>query len=115
MILLVLHLTLTDDICESFKKYFPYLSGSTHLCCEACLNGTWKIIDATWDPALRQAGFSVNDPWDGMSETIPAVTRRNESREQIDDPPYAHRKERGKFILHLNHWFEEIRRGNEFF
>lgn len=32
------------------------------------------MVDATWDLPLEKAGFPVNLHWDGISDTLPAVT-----------------------------------------
>ncbi|HEX3002477.1 MAG TPA: transglutaminase family protein, partial [Methanoregula sp.] len=44
-----------------------------HLACRVLINGRWVLVDATWDPALRQGGFPINESWDGLSETRCAV------------------------------------------
>jgi hypothetical protein len=44
-----------------------------HLACRVQLGCRWILVDATWDPPLAKAGFPVNDPWDGYSETRCAV------------------------------------------
>ena len=44
-----------------------------HLACRVQAGCRWILVDATWDPPLAKAGFPVNDPWDGYSETRCAV------------------------------------------
>jgi hypothetical protein len=45
----------------------------THLACRAHIEGQWVLIDATWDSALKKAGFPVNEAWDGVHPTKNAV------------------------------------------
>jgi hypothetical protein len=45
-----------------------------HLSCLVKLEGEWKLVDATWDLPLEKGGLSVNHSWDGISETLNAVT-----------------------------------------
>jgi hypothetical protein len=94
------------------KEYFSTLSGSTHLLCRVYLNGEWKNLDATWDPPLRRVGFPINDPWDGISSTIPAVIQHcgQEKKEKISTlEQWENWRE---FIKHLNLWLDEIRKEN---
>jgi hypothetical protein len=44
-----------------------------HLACRVRIDNRWLLLDATWDRALKQAGFPVNEHWDGLAETICAV------------------------------------------
>jgi hypothetical protein len=44
-----------------------------HLACRVRINDRWVLVDATWDPPLRQAGFPVNEQWDGRADTLCAV------------------------------------------
>jgi hypothetical protein len=92
------------------KKYLPYLSDTLHLCCRAYLNEKWQVIDATWDPPLKRVGFPVNDPWDGLSGTTPAVTTINPAQEKKTIPlSHAVRVHGGEFISNLNFWMEDVR------
>ena len=44
-----------------------------HLACRVRINERWVLVDATWDRPLRQAGFPVNEHWDGRADTLCAV------------------------------------------
>jgi hypothetical protein len=44
-----------------------------HLACRVRINDRWVLVDATWDRPLRQAGFPVNEHWDGRADTLCAV------------------------------------------
>ncbi len=46
---------------------------SYHGVCKAKIDGQWVLVDATWDSALKKAGFAVNLNWDGKSQTKNAV------------------------------------------
>ncbi|MCK9581802.1 MAG: transglutaminase family protein [Methanoregula sp.] len=44
-----------------------------HLACRVRINDRWVLVDATWDLPLKQAGFPVNENWDGRADTKCAV------------------------------------------
>jgi hypothetical protein len=44
-----------------------------HLACRVKIADRWVLVDATWDPPLKRAGFPVNTAWDGRSDTQCAV------------------------------------------
>jgi len=44
-----------------------------HLACKAEIDGKWVLLDATWDCALKRAGFPVNTGWDGKKDCINAI------------------------------------------
>ena len=95
------------DYPESLTLLFPHLPSSTHLCTEIFLAGKWTLIDATWDPNLKKAGFPINS-WDGRSETIPAVCRNTHTPDlnlEVNENPGV----RVPFIHKLNEWLEKIR------
>ena len=50
---------------DSIRSMFTSLPDTSHLCCQAYLDGSWKILDATWDPPLRRAGFRLMIPGTG--------------------------------------------------
>jgi len=45
-----------------------------HLACRVRIGCRWALVDATWDPPLRKAGFPVNLHWDGIADTACAVS-----------------------------------------
>jgi hypothetical protein len=45
-----------------------------HVACKAYLDNHWALVDATWDSALGARGFAVNTQWEGVSNTLNAVT-----------------------------------------
>lgn len=44
-----------------------------HLACRVRIHDRWVLVDATWDPPLKRAGFPVNEHWDGIGEMRCAV------------------------------------------
>jgi hypothetical protein len=55
------------------RKEAVRLPVAYHLACRVQMGCRWILVDATWDRPLGRAGFPVNDPWDGHSETRCAV------------------------------------------
>ncbi len=49
------------------------LDTAYHLSCRVSIGGYPVLVDATWDPGLKCAGFPVNETWDGLSDTACAV------------------------------------------
>lgn len=88
------------------------LPPSTHLCCSVNIDGTWRILDATWDIPLKNAGFPVNEEWDGFSNTLPAVVERDHDGTSRDEPGSrsATGDSRFSFTDSLNTWLEELRK-----
>ncbi len=93
-----------------------------HLACSILVDGKWTLVDATWEPALKPAGFPVNEQWDGKSDTVLAVKPLDEYvhdeaglREKFFQRRAAgytlpEKLELSRFSLELNKWLDEIRR-----
>jgi transglutaminase-like putative cysteine protease len=93
------------------------LDVTNHLACQAQINGTWVLIDATWDLPLERVGFPVNRNWDGRSDTLLAVHPVNAP----DIPALREKKEPGTrnniqgstgrddFVNLFNDWLDEVR------
>jgi hypothetical protein len=65
-----------------------------HLACRVRINDRWVLVDATWDQPLNQAGFPVNEYWDGCTDTRCAVkplrpTRRPAFCRPVPNIPYV--------------------------
>jgi len=95
------------DYPESITILFPELPSSVHLCLEVFLTGEWKLIDATWDPLLKRAGFPVNT-WDGVSDTIPAVCKITHEP-NLTQISHDNQEVRITFVRRFNAWLESIR------
>lgn len=106
---------------DNLKHIIEELPLDYHLACMAHINGSWIMVDATWDPPLLKKGFPVNESWDGKSNTLNAV---NANEEIIHDTAeqritYVKSKEKNfsktqrelykSFISSFNKWLEEIR------
>lgn len=95
---------------DSIRKILPSLPDTNHLCSRVFLHDQWQIIDATWDKSLKKAGFQVNESWDGLSGTLPAVTKINpEERRQVIFSSMYKKQKSEKFVDLLNSWMEELR------
>jgi hypothetical protein len=90
---------------------------TSHLACQAFLNGTWVLVDATWDLPLERAGFPVNHTWDGRSDTLLAVHPVNRQdysglyKNQV--PGFRNIEQRSndreEFVLLFNTWLDQVR------
>jgi len=99
---------------DSVRAHFSYLPDSRHLCCMMNLKNSWQILDATWDCPLRMAGFLVNEPWDGISETTLAVTRTGDIDNVCFGGVPRKLNRRASFTTDLNEWMEQVRSGIKF-
>lgn len=96
---------------DPLRAIINSLPDTTHLCCRAYLDGAWRLVDATWDLPLKDAGFPVNHPWDGISDTIPAVIGINPAENDVNRPQVRSAGGQGiAFTTGLNRWMEEIRK-----
>lgn len=59
---------------DNLRKLTQGLPFGYHVACKARINNCDVLLDATWDIRLRSAGFPVNITWDGLSDTLNAVT-----------------------------------------
>jgi hypothetical protein len=87
-----------------------------HLACRVQVGCRWVLVDATWDPPLQRAGFSINEHWDGYSDTKCAVTPLRASvrtafcRTLTDEPCRKEGEpETGPADGEENHWEAEDR------
>ena len=55
------------------RKLAEHMPLQYHIACKGFINQKWILLDATYDPPLKKAGFPINETWDGMSETLNAV------------------------------------------
>ncbi len=93
-----------------------------HAACKAYINDKWVLVDATWDIALKKAGFPLNDHWDGVSDTLNAVMpleevihksleeRLNYVREKKKLFTEAEKATYAEFMEKFNAWLESLRR-----
>jgi hypothetical protein len=111
------HIEYPDDL----KKIVKGLPVSYHLACKSYIDKRWVLVDATWDPQLKKAGFPVNEKWDGINDTVNAVipieeighgNREERVRYEAERRGLYTDKEKAassEFIERLNVWLEEKR------
>lgn len=92
-----------------------------HLAVKARIEGRWVLVDATWDPPLKKAGFPINENWDGFSDTANAVKPLDEivhadpvGRDRyINEAKGAYTEEESAaldaFVAALNSWCRRLR------
>jgi hypothetical protein len=109
------------DYPAELKKLAQGSPVSYHVACKAHINDKWILVDATWDTALKKAGFAVNGHWDGESDTLNAVMPIEEvihdslegrldyvteKKKLFSD---EEKKTYGEFIEKFNLWLETLR------
>jgi arylamine N-acetyltransferase len=82
------------------------------------------LVDASWDPPLAAYGFPVQPlPWDGRSDTVPAIhphavyavtgsdpsAEKEEVRARLYRDRPADKARRDRYLLELSAWMEVIR------
>lgn len=109
------------DYPQELKKLAQGSPIGYHVACRALIEKRWVLVDATWDRGLEKAGFPVNVKWDGVSDTLNAVTPFEEViHESLQDRlEYVKKKKElyseeekaiyAKFIEDFNSWLEILR------
>lgn len=94
----------------------PHNDDSTHVYLEVLIDGTWVIVDPTWDKGLS-GYFEVAD-WDGCTDTPIAVKPlaiydiEKSQRIMVEESKKAIEKDleiNGKFYAAFNEWLDSIR------
>lgn len=92
-----------------------------HLAIKAHIERRWVLVDATWDPPLKKAGYPVNESWDGISDTTNAVKPLQEivHDSAIERDDYTSRIKEAfteednvaldAFVAALNSWCRQLR------
>ena len=106
---------------DEIKTMAEGLPATYHLACKISVEGSWVLVDATWDTALLEIGFPVNVMWDGRSDTRLAVKARDEfsysdPRERdiifkADMSVYglSEKLQLSRFSIALNKWIDSVR------
>jgi hypothetical protein len=93
-----------------------------HVALKVFINGSWVLVDATWDPSLKGHGFALNESWDGESDTrnaaLPLKEIVHQSLEErlefvrLKKSQYSEEEKAGYslFVEKFNLWLEELRR-----
>jgi len=102
------------DYPPRLRKLAEGLPTSHHLACKVEIDGKLVLVDATLDSALKKTGLSVNNDWDGVSDTLLPMNPCGE--EQLYHPSEAYLMQAQydekslAFYNELNSFFEEARR-----
>jgi len=95
---------------------------TAHLACKVKIEGTWVLVDATWDLPLGKMGFPVNKFWNGLADTENAVLPIAEVvHESLEERVrYAAKKRESytddekrvyeELTIKLNAWLESVRK-----
>jgi len=106
---------------DSIRQLLKKLPLAYHLACKAYIDGKWILVDATYDLALRVAGFPVNEGWDGVSNTVNAVPSIEEALHDTPEERVRYVSERSRlntemesalyseFIEKFNDWLVAMR------
>ena len=107
---------------DNFKEVLEGLPISYHLACKAYIEYKWVSVDATYDPALKTAGFPITEEWNGLDDTKNAVMPIEEIiHESLKDRLIYESAQRSRysekekslsadFFERLNLWLENIRK-----
>ena len=102
------------DYPPRLKKLAEELPTGYHLACKVEIDGKLVLVDATLDSALKNAGLTVNQDWDGVSDTLLPMNPCGE--EQLYHPSEAYLMQAQydetslAFYSELNSFFEKARR-----
>lgn len=109
------------DYPSHLREMAKRLPPEYHLSCLVLLDGSWKLVDATWDIPLEKGGVPVNHSWDGISVTKNAVMpiATIEHRSMAERNQYTLEKRgawsedvlglRDRFFEDFNEWVESFR------
>jgi len=112
---------LNVEMPRELKKLAKELPLTYHLACGVLIRENWFFLDATWDSALKNAAFPINENWDGNSDTKNAVIPLEEFvtetihaqkklyRDKIEAYTFSEKLKLEKFSKKLNKWLDEIR------
>ncbi|MDO8536394.1 MAG: hypothetical protein Q7S30_05270 [Candidatus Omnitrophota bacterium] len=106
----------------ALKRIVKNMPITAHLATKVNIDGKWILVDATYDPPLRKAGFPVTEIWDGVSDTKNAVIpieevvheslqeRLSFAGKRVGEYTDKERSTYAEFSKKLNYWLEELRR-----
>ncbi len=96
-------------------KDFPMLD---HFNIEVLINNKWTLVDASFNPELKQLGFLINENWDGVKDQTNAFTpldRKEHAtawnyasymQQERDKMSSEQKVKAGKFVERFNAWVE---------
>jgi len=106
----------------ALRKIAKNMPITAHLATKVNIDGKWILVDGTYDPPLKKAGFTVNESWDGISDTKNAVVPLEEvihgslqerltfAGKRVGEYTDKERSAYAEFTKKLNYWLEELRR-----
>jgi transglutaminase-like putative cysteine protease len=106
----------------ALRKVAKNMPVTAHLAIKVNIDGKWTLVDATYDLPLKKAGFTVNESWDGVSDTKNAVVPVEEviheslqerltfAGKRVGEYTDKERNAYAEFSKKLNYWLEELRR-----
>ena len=99
---------------ENLRRLAEDMPEARHLACRVNIDGKLTLVDATFDLPLGAAGFPVNQEWDGMKDTILAVSPCGEEKlydsSEIFIVQSRPRDDRSlAFYNALNIWLKQLR------
>ncbi len=108
---------------DRLKVFSKDLLPEYHLACRIKILNKWVLVDCTWDDGLEPAGFKVNRRWNGLEDTVLAVSPMDEviHKNIVDQNLFVREKRKNytlqdnkaffKFIKEFNDWLKEVRVG----
>jgi hypothetical protein len=121
----VSHIFSWTDLSRQYPKDLAELAlqmpHSDHLFCQAHIDGDWVNVDATWDSALKNSGFPVNEYWNGISDQNTAVKHKTEivhdcledrtilKKMMMDNYTPAQNAIQPVFYARFNEWLDSLR------
>ncbi|MDI6806224.1 MAG: hypothetical protein QMD14_00200 [Candidatus Aenigmarchaeota archaeon] len=104
------------DYPPKLKELAKQMPITHHLACEADIEGKSVLVDATLDPPLKKIYPRVNEKWDGISDTLLAISKFSDKefhhplteRVYLGSPVFS--KLESEFYTELNSWLEEVRK-----
>lgn len=102
------------DYTPRLRKLTKAMPTSHHLACKVDIDGRLVLVDATLDLPLEKLGLTVNEQWDGTSDTLLPIEPCGE--EQLYHPLEAyslrarHDERSLAFYREFDLWLDEIRK-----
>jgi len=109
----------------ALKRVAKNMPITAHLATKVKIDDRWILVDATYDLPLKKANFTVNESWDGVSDTKNAVMpieevvheslqeRLSFAGKRVGEYTDKERSAYAEFTKRLNYWLEEVRRNSK--
>lgn len=107
---------LEDRVPLKIRELYPQEFTLTHFWVEVAIAEHWHILDASYDPPLARAGFTVNE-WDTQNICFPITREFNDSELESLETEYDCSEYSQRYFsaiapcsLAINEWFQSLRR-----